>query len=97
MTERFQGSRKHLLNFLESRDYPHSLNQLLTKADAVIELPVEGRPTGNVNPKELEIPTFCQEVCPDLKVHEKLKNWWLPHQPGGKERKGVPATENITL
>ena len=83
------GSRKHLLDLLDSERYPRIFNELLAEVGAVILLPDERRPIGKGHHKEMEIPVFCREVCPDIQVHEKTKHWWLPRQPGGRGGKGA--------
>src|SRR6266496_1207493 len=89
MAKEFRGSQKHLLDLLDSGHYPQPINQLLKRAEAVIESPTERRPTGHANHKELEIPSFCRQACPALVPQKMLKQWWLPPQPGGQERKGA--------
>lgn len=89
MSAKLRGSQKHLLDLLDSSDYPASLNRLLFDARTEITSPNERKPVGTSNRKEWEVPKFCEEFGLDWVDQRQIENWWLPKHQGGKTGKGA--------
>jgi len=87
MNKLHRGSRQHILDWIEHPDFLPALNEMMRPSKTLIRYvdtfgPL-GRPTSvsTAKDKEFELPEFCEQFCPDLKLHEELRSWWLPKSP----------------
>ena len=73
-----RGSKKHLLDLLDSSSFAERLKELLVPAKIPIEVGAGRQPSGHQNLKEIEIPEFCRRHCATWFDLRKLQGWWLP-------------------
>jgi hypothetical protein len=85
----FRGSQKHVLDLLDSADYPAPLQPLLAPHGITVSALDAHRPIGGAAPQEWELPRFCRTYCSgwiveapgDADVWDSmLTAWWLRHR-----------------
>lgn len=87
MENTFRGSRRHILELIDSPNYVQKLNTLLKNRAFVTE--DDNRvPSGKKQSSEWEIPQFCETYFSDWVDPEKIRGWWLPTQPENRRAKG---------
>lgn len=84
----FRGSQKHILDLLDSVDYPAALQPLLAPHGVAGGALDAHRPIGGASPQEWELPGFCRAHCSGW-IAEARRNadvwdsmltaWWLRH------------------
>lgn len=77
-TKPLRGSRKHLLDLVESSDFGDRMKEILAPANIPIGVGADRQPSGRQNMKEIEIPAFCRRYCTTSFDLRKLDGWWLP-------------------
>ncbi len=77
-----RGSRKHLLDWLESPRFVPQLNRLLEDTGALVSDMDAWAPTGWSHPEEPRLDRWGPMVLPDLVDWEGLRSWWLVHERG---------------
>lgn len=78
-----RGSRKHVLDLVDSDSYLGSLNSLLATADATVEAADLYRPLGHREPDEFTIRAFCKEAGLTSLAsfnYEEFNRWWVPDE-----------------
>jgi hypothetical protein len=77
----YRGSRKHVLDWVESRDFPTQLQALLEPTGAH---PVAGTwlPGGYSAPKEARLESYGPRFLPGIIDWSSLRDWWLAHKRG---------------
>lgn len=79
MNTTFHGSRKHILDLIDSPQYLRTLNTLLKRHALVSDSDVH-EPVGLSRVDECEIPDFCRRHCSPWFDLRQLDGWWLPAQ-----------------
>jgi hypothetical protein len=71
-----RGSQKHLLDFIDSPNWPRRINETFADLGLFID-PIEDVwiPTGIENPKEAQLVDFLKPIDNALSV--KIRSWWL--------------------
>jgi hypothetical protein len=86
--QEFRGSQRHLLDLISHPNYVVLMNDLLAGVATITNS--ECRiPTGHGAPNEWELPQFISTHCAAWLDVERVRGWWLPTQPGGKDAKGA--------
>jgi hypothetical protein len=78
-SESVRGSRKHVLDWVEHKDFPGQLSQLLRSTGATVHPMDEWMPKGYDNPTEARLERFGPQVLP-LINWQILQDWWLVHK-----------------
>lgn len=78
----YRGSRKHVLDWTESRTFRHELADLLSPIPVTIRARDTWMPRGFDNPDEARLETFGPSWMPSHPAWRKLANWWLAHERG---------------
>jgi hypothetical protein len=78
----FRGSRKHMLDWLDSPSFRAELNELLSPSGAVVGPEDEWMPRGSEQPQEARLDTFGPRHLPDFPHWREVRDWWLVHHRG---------------
>jgi hypothetical protein len=78
----FRGSRKHMLDWLDSPTFRAELNELLSPSGAVVEPADVWAPFGSSQPEEARLETFGPRYLPEFSQWQKVRDWWLKHHRG---------------
>jgi hypothetical protein len=74
-TPKYRGSRKHVLDWLDSGSFVPTMNELLEPTGVTIS-DGERWPKGHEDSKEARIGKACGELC-DEALNDKIRKWWL--------------------
>lgn len=77
-----RGSRKHLLDWVESPRFPLRMNRMLEPTGARVTDSDVWQPTGWGHPDEAKLHQWGSEVLPDTVDWDRLLSWWLKHSSG---------------
>ncbi len=77
-----RGSRRHLLDWVESPRFVPRLNRLLSDTGAAVTDADVWRPTGWRDPAEAKLHEWGPEVLGDAVAWDELASWWLAHLKG---------------
>lgn len=77
MGETFRGSRKHLLDLLDSPSYPSGLQAILAPAGIVLTAQDARHPRGHADAAEWELPRFCQDSPFSANAAAAFIGWWV--------------------
>lgn len=84
MTTTYRGSRKHVLDWVESPGFLAELREIVEPVDVEFPTPVTFRPTGYRDAGEVELDR-AHATFPVLRpVHSELCDWWLRHRRGAR-------------
>ncbi len=77
-----RGSRKHVLDWVESPTLDRELESLLQPI--AVSIPVDGKrmPTSHNESTEARLETFGPQAIPNHRVWTELRPWWLRHAAG---------------
>lgn len=76
-----RGSRKHVLDWIDSSDFIPQLNSMLEPTGARVDPSDPRMPRGSGNEVEARLERFGPEVLPDTDWRS-LRDWWLAHHRG---------------
>jgi hypothetical protein len=79
-----RGSRKHVLDWVESVGFPADLVRLLSPVPSVITESSPWMPKGHSCSQEAELHRFGPKVLPDACDWDELHSWWLEHKRGAR-------------
>lgn len=77
-----RGSRKHVLDWVESPTFDRELEALLTPIPVSIPVGAKRMPIGHREVTEARLETFGPLAIPDHPVWTGLRPWWLKHAAG---------------
>jgi hypothetical protein len=72
----YRGSRKHILDLLERKDFLEVFNNLLRNSGAAVSGDDVYNPKGNANPEEMELRDFGPKYLADLIDWSMIRKWW---------------------
>lgn len=82
MLPSFRGSRKHILDWVESPAFVEEFNALLAPSGATISANDSWMPQGRTQALEARLETFGPRVLPGVLNWNDVRNWWLVHHRG---------------
>lgn len=85
----FRGSRKHILDWIDSPDFTSSFNELFKCDGIILNSKANLYPQSSTNPEELTAPEFLSKVK-SFNNCFNFQDWWAPN--GGK----LPTWDLIT-
>jgi hypothetical protein len=74
----YRGSRKHVLDLLDSATFVQTLNALTQGSGFSLVPESVCRPGGYIDPRELYLPRFCESFCQGKFNYTPILNWWVP-------------------
>jgi hypothetical protein len=77
-----RGSRKHVLDWVESPTFLADLQNLVAPVPCRISTDALYKPTGHEDPKEARLDTFGPRILPSSPAWAELRSWWLRHSKG---------------
>lgn len=80
----YRGSRKHILDWVESPGFLAELTDLVKPVDLVIPTPAAYAPRGYGAPKEAQLSQVRSEFAVLNPVRNELRDWWLKHPRGAR-------------
>ena len=80
--EAYRGSRKHILDWVESPQFIAELTEMLKPVNAVIPAAAAYLPKGYASPREARLDSLDAGLAVVESVREPLRNWWLEHHRG---------------
>jgi hypothetical protein len=78
----YRGSRKHILDWVESPGFLADLTEMLKPVKVVIPTPAVFMPRGRHAPEEVRLDAGDSPFEVVRGVREQLQNWWLVHHRG---------------
>lgn len=77
-----RGSRKHILDWVESPTFDRELEALLQPVDVSIPVGAKRMPTSHKDATEARLETFGPKALPSHSAWRHLLPWWLKHAAG---------------
>lgn len=77
--EIYRGSRKHVLDLVERKDFLKVVNNLLRNSGATVSGEDIYIPKGYNDPEEMELREFGPKYLPDLMDWSMIRKWWPDH------------------
>lgn len=77
-----RGSRKHVLDWVESPTFDRELESMLQPITVSIPIGAKRMPTSHTKPTEARLETFGPDAIPGHPVWPQLRPWWLKHAAG---------------
>jgi hypothetical protein len=74
--ENFRGSRKHILDMLDSPNFEDRFNKLLKESGFAVSKTDPRAPMGHSNPREMQIRDFGPNHISELSIWKEIKRWW---------------------
>ena len=78
----YRGSRKHVLDWTNTPEFPVELLQLVAPVDCRLSARSRWMPRGYRSPDEARLETFGPAVWPETEAWSVLRKWWLAHERG---------------
>ena len=74
----YRGSRKHILDLLDSDGFVQTMNDLLAGAGVTLTSAHPRHPEGHANPEEWTLRQFCRAHQLDRLGFDSFDRWWVP-------------------
>lgn len=78
----YRGSRKHVLDWVESPGFLDDLQSMVTPVRVTLRRPVTVFPRGYAAPREARLDQATPELAVAHAVRDELRDWWLQHHRG---------------
>jgi len=78
----YRGSRKHILDWVESPRFLGELKEMLKPVDVEIPSTAAYMPMGYASPQEAKLDEVSTEFAIAHGVRDELRDWWLRHHIG---------------
>jgi hypothetical protein len=75
-----RGSRKHILDWVQEKNFREQMSQLAVSAGATTSSADRWMPIGHADPGEARLETFGPKHLPDALDWRAVADWWLVHQ-----------------
>lgn len=78
----FRGSRKHMLDWLDSPDFRADLNAMVSASGAVVGADDVRIPREREDPTEARLEAFGPRHVSEFSSWQEVRDWWLVHHRG---------------